>query len=79
MQGFGLARADPVQGLDRQRREPRLGLVGVDREDAAGRGDLGGGGGGDRDGRPMPTRTSTPRRDRARIRSTSPSLQAPVP
>lgn len=54
-QHLGLARgSDAVQGVDRQRLQPRRGLAGVDGQDSPRAGILGGGGGRHRDGRPGP-------------------------
>lgn len=79
VQDFGLARADPVQGLDRQRGEPRTGLVRRDGEGAAGQGTWAEAVAAAVAVGPMPTLTSIPRRDRVRMRSTSPSRRVSMP
>jgi hypothetical protein len=79
VEGVGLAGADAVQGLHRQRGEPAGCLCGGDGEDAAGCPTWAEAVAATVTVGPVPTRTSTPRRDRVRTRSISPSRRVSVP
>jgi hypothetical protein len=79
VEGVGLAGADAVQGLDRQRGKPVRGLAGRDGEDPARLQNLGGAGGRDGDRRADADTDVDPEAGELRTRSISPSRRVSVP